>query len=280
MRLSSFLHSGRAAYGVVVDQGIVDLSERIAGASTLRDFLALTPTPNVDQIVAAGGAIPLADIVFEPVIPSPDKIICVGLNYNDHVTETNRTITEYPVLFARFAGSQIGHDRPLIRPKVSHQFDYEAELAVVIGRGGRDISEADALDHIGGYTCYNDASVRDWQRHTTQFLPGKTFAGTGAMGPWLVTPDEVGDPASLDIEMRLNGRVMQKANTSQLIHSIPSLIHYLSMILPLLPGDVIVTGTPGGVGARRNPQVWMKPGDVAEVEISRIGTLVNRVAAE
>jgi 2-keto-4-pentenoate hydratase/2-oxohepta-3-ene-1,7-dioic acid hydratase in catechol pathway len=185
-----------------------------------------------------------------------------------------------PVLFARYAGSQIGHGAPLIKPLESDEFDYEGELAVIIGKAGRRIPETEALHHVAGYACYNDGSVRDWQRHTQQFMPGKTFSGTGGFGPWMVTADEIPDPTELHLQTRLNGEVVQDTDVSLLIASIPRLISYCSTILPLLPGDVIVSGTPGGVGARRNPPLWLRDGDTCEVEISRIGVLSNPVRAE
>jgi 2-keto-4-pentenoate hydratase/2-oxohepta-3-ene-1,7-dioic acid hydratase in catechol pathway len=196
------------------------------------------------------------------------------------VQETGRTVTEKPMLFARYPGSQVAHGAALIRPKVSHDFDYEGELAAIIGTEGRHIGEADALSHVAGYACYNDGSVRDWQRHTSQFLPGKTFAATGGFGPWMVTADEIADPTALTLETRLNGQVVQHTTTDLMITSITRLIAYVSTILPLLPGDVLVTGTPGGVGAKRNPPLWMKPGDIVEVEISGIGCLRNAIADE
>ncbi|RWR50236.1 FAA hydrolase family protein [Sinirhodobacter ferrireducens] len=279
MKLCSFTKDGRASYGLVTETGIVDLGRRFA-APTLRDFLATG-----DLAAAAALASEPADYAFDavthdPVIPNPDKIICVGLNYHDHIQETGREETPNPVLFARYAGSQIGHGAALVKPLESDQFDYEGELAVIIGKAGRRIPEAEALDHVAGYACYNDASVRDWQKHTHQFMPGKTFAGTGAFGPWMVTADEIPDPAALHLQTRLNGQVVQDTDVSLLITSIPRLIAYCSTILPLLPGDVIVSGTPGGVGARRNPPLWMRDGDVCEVEISGIGTLSNPVANE
>ena len=214
------------------------------------------------------------------MIVDPDKIICVGMNYRDHVVEVGRTVTEQPSLFASFAGSQVGHLQPMVKPHVSDQFDYEGEVAVVIGKAGRHIREADALHHVAGYAAYNEGSVRDWQRHTTQFLAGKTFARTGAFGPWLVTTDEIPDPTQLTLETRLNGAIVQSATTDQLITSIPELIAYCSTILPLLPGDVIVSGTPGGVGSKRNPPLFLKPGDIVEVEVSGVGVLRNPVIAE
>jgi 2-keto-4-pentenoate hydratase/2-oxohepta-3-ene-1,7-dioic acid hydratase in catechol pathway len=214
------------------------------------------------------------------VIPNPDKILCVGINYVDHQRETGRDKTEYPVLFTRFANTQVGHRQPLIRPRASEKFDFEGELAVVIGRSGRHIPESDALSYIAGYACYNDGSVRDWQRHTTQFTPGKNFVGTGAFGPWLVTADEATGVADAAISTRLDGEEVQRARTSELVFGIRELIHYISTFTELAPGDVISTGTPGGVGAARKPPLWMKPGDMVEVEIEGIGVLRNTVAAE
>lgn len=279
MKLCSFATNGRASWGLVTDGGIVDLGKR-GLAATLRDFLA-----QGDLAPAAALAGEKPDFAFDavrhdPVIPNPDKIICVGLNYHDHIQETGREETPNPVLFARYAGSQIGHGQPLIKPLESDMFDYEGELAVIIGKEGRRISEADALSHVAGYACYNDGSVRDWQKHTHQFMPGKTFAGTGGFGPWMVTADEIPDPSALHLQTRLNGQVVQDTDLTLLIASIPRLIAYCSTILPLLPGDVIVSGTPGGVGARRNPPLWMRDGDVCEVEISGIGTLSNPVRNE
>lgn len=279
MKLCSFTTGGASSYGLVTDNGIVDLGKRFA-APTLRDFLA-----GGDLAAAAALASEPADYAFDavshdPVIPNPDKIICVGLNYHTHIEETGREETPNPVLFARYAGSQIGHDKPLIKPLESDLFDYEGEVAVIIGKEGRRIPEADALDYVAGYACYNDASVRDWQKHTHQFMPGKTFADTGAFGPWMVTADEIPDPTKMHLQTRLNGEVVQDTEVSMLVTSIPRLIAYCSTILPLLPGDVIVSGTPGGVGARRNPPLWMKEGDVCEVEVSGIGTLSNPIRAE
>ena len=223
---------------------------------------------------------PLDGLQLAPVIPDPDKIVCVGMNYRDHVAEVGRTVTEKPALFARFAGSQVGHLQPLVKPAVSDDFDYEGELAVVIGKQGRHILAEHGLEYVAGYSCYNEGSVRDWQRHTSQFLAGKSFAGTGAFGPWLVTADEIPDPSRLTLETRLNRQVVQHTTTDLMINSIPEQIAYISVMLPLLPGDVIVSGTPGGVGLKRSPQLFMRPGDVAEVEISGIGVLRNPVMAE
>lgn len=283
MKLVSFVDQGRPSYGVVKDKGVIDLGRRLGsrGLSTLRQLLAADAVADAARIAASEQPnFPLDGLMLAPVITDPDKIICVGMNYRDHVAEVGRTVTEKPSLFARFAGSQVGHLQPMIKPTVSEQFDYEGEVAVVIGKTGRHIREADALNHVAGYACYNEGSIRDWQRHTTQFLAGKTFAGTGAFGPWLVTADEIPDPTKLTLETRLNGQVVQRTTTDKLITSVPELIAYCSTILPLLPGDVIVTGTPGGVGLKRNPPLFMKPGDTVEVEVSGIGVLRNPVIAE
>ncbi|SEM41673.1 2-keto-4-pentenoate hydratase/2-oxohepta-3-ene-1,7-dioic acid hydratase (catechol pathway) [Gemmobacter aquatilis] len=279
MKLCSFTKDGRASWGLVTDAGIVDLGLR-GLAPTLRDFLAQGDLAPAQALAGAAADYAFDAVDHAPVIPNPDKIICVGLNYHAHVQETGREQTPNPVLFARYAGSQIGQGQPLIKPLESDEFDYEGELAVIIGKEGRRIAEADALSYVAGYACYNDASVRDWQKHTHQFMPGKTFAGTGAFGPWMVTADEIADPTALHLQTRLNGQIVQDTDVSLLITAIPRLIAYCSTILPLLPGDVIVSGTPGGVGARRNPPLWMRDGDICEVEITGIGTLSNPVRAE
>ena len=282
MKFVSFNTAGRASYGVVRAGGVVDLGRRAGDRwPTLRSLIAAGAL--VEAQLLADSSEPdfsLVEIEFAPVIPDPDKIIFIGLNYRDHVAETGRPLTEKPALFARFAGSQIGHLRPLMKPFVSDEFDYEGELAVIIGKTGRHIPADRALEYVAGYSCYNEASVRDWQRHTSQFLAGKSFAGTGGFGPWMVTADEIPDPSRLILETRLNGQVVQHTTTDCMITSIPEQIAYISTMLPLLPGDVIVSGTPGGVGVKRTPPLFMRPGDVAEVEISGIGILRNPVIAE
>jgi len=283
MKLLSFTIEGHRSFGAVKDGGVVDLGRRMGpeGIDGLRSLLEGGRLQDAETIVA--GRSPdwsLEQISYAPVIPDPGKIICVGLNYRDHVEETGRTVTEKPTLFARFPCSQVGHLQPLIKPKVSDQFDYEGEVAVVIGRHGRHIAARDALRHVAGYSCYNEGSIRDWQRHTSQFLAGKTFAESGSFGPWLVTGDEIPDPSRLSLQTRLNGQIVQDTTTDLMITPVPELIAYISTICPLEPGDVIVSGTPGGVGARRNPPLWMKPGDVVEVEVSGIGVLRNTVVAE
>jgi len=283
MKLLSFAVEGRPSYGAVKDNGVVDLGARFAadGCMTLRQLLDANRLTDAVKLVASARPDHALDkISFAPVIPDPGKIICVGLNYRDHVAETGRTVTEKPALFARFACSQVGHLQALVKPKVSDDFDYEGELALVVGTAGRHIPADRALAHVAGYACYNEGSIRDWQRHTSQFLAGKTFAESGSFGPWLVTTDEIPDPSKLTLQTRLNGTVVQNTTTDLLITPVPELIAYISTICPLAPGDVIVTGTPGGVGAKRTPPLWMRPGDTVEVEISGIGTLRNTVVAE
>ena len=282
MKLVSFVSAGRPGYGVVRDGGVIDLGPRLGDRwPTLRALLAAGALAEAERVARdAAPDFPLEGLELAPVIPDPDKIICVGLNHRDHVAETGRTVTEKPALFARFAGSQVGHLRPLVKPAVSDEFDYEGELAVVIGTGGRHIPAERALEHVAGYSCYNEGSVRDWQRHTSQYLAGKSFESTGGFGPWLVTADEIPDPSRLTLETRLNGRVVQHTTTDLMITPVPEQIAYVSTVLPLLPGDVIVSGTPGGVGVKRSPPLFMRPGDVAEVEISGIGVLRNPVVAE
>jgi 2-keto-4-pentenoate hydratase/2-oxohepta-3-ene-1,7-dioic acid hydratase in catechol pathway len=280
MRLVSFAKTTGQGFGVIKNDGIVDLTGRTR-YSSLRALIAAGGLEEAAKIAAASEP----DVALEgthllPPIPDPGKIICVGLNYHAHVAETGRKLTEKPALFNRFAESQIGHLQPMIKPRESDQLDYEGELAIVIGKAGRRISEQDALGYVAGYACYNDGSVRDWQYHTTQFLPGKNFNGTGAFGPWLVSSDEIPDPSALRLTTRLNGNVMQTATVDMMITSIAAQIAYISTFTTLEPGDVIVTGTPGGVGSKRTPPLFMKAGDVIEVEIDRIGILRNTVVNE
>ena len=282
MKLASYLLDGRASYGVVEGKGVIDLGRRIGARHP--DLRALITAKALDEArTAAAGAKPdtgLDQIAFLPVIPNPDKIVCVGLNYEEHRVETNRDKTENPALFLRVPGSQVGHGQPLLRPRESKMLDYEGEIAVVIGTGGRRIPESDAWRHIVGYACYNDGSVRDWQRHTVQWTAGKNFARTGPFGPWMVTADEIPPNTVLTLVTRLNGTEMQRATTEMMIFKIPRLINYISTFAELVPGDVIVTGTPGGVGARRTPPVLMNPGDKVEIDIDKVGVLVNTIGED
>jgi acylpyruvate hydrolase len=245
------------------------LPELIAqGADLLLVGRTLGQSPSID----------LSTVLLLPPVPVPPKILCVGLNYEDHLEESGLKKPAYPEIFARFATSLIAHQEPIRRPRESIALDYEAELAVVIGKPGRRISQEQALDHVAGYSLFNDATVRDFQLRTPQWTIGKNFDGTGSFGPWLVTPDAVPPGArGLRIQGRLNGCVMQDARTDQLIFSVASLIEMISVAISLERGDVLITGTPGGVGAARTPPVFMKPGDIFEVEIERFGVLTNPV---
>jgi len=256
---------------VVWDADLADLDAQIA----------IGKLASAGAAAAAGETVDDALLAFLPPVAKPRKIICLGLNYRDHAEEAGLGIPEFPVLFGRFASSLIGHGAPIILPKVSEQLDWEAELVVVLSKGGKNIAEADALDHVAGYSVFNDASIRDYQLRTPQWTAGKNFDDTGAFGPWLVTPDEVpAGAAGLKIECRVNGEVMQSSNTGNLIFTVANTIHLLSTFMTLEAGDVIVMGTPGGVGVARDPQVWMKAGDVCEIEIEGIGLLKNAVVAE
>lgn len=283
MKLVSFERNGQAGFGAVIgDDGVVDLGAALGGRYA--DLQALLAADALGEAAAAiqgkAAEFRLGDVTLLPVIPRPGKIWCCGLNYGEHVRETNREVTEQPTFFLRVADSQVGHNQPILCPPESTQVDYEAEIAVVIGKPGRRIAEADVAQHIAGYACYNDGSIRDWQKHTSQWVPGKNFWRTGGFGPWMVTADEIPFGTVMRLQTVLNGQVLQDATTEMMIHSIARQIAYVSTIAPLQPGDVIVTGTPGGVGARRSPPVWMKPGDVCEIVVDQIGTLRNPIAAE
>jgi len=281
MRLASFRTAQGASYGAVTNQGIVDLGRRLGNRySDLRALLERSGLEEARKAAGSSADYKESEVTWLPVIPNPGKIVCVGLNYEEHRQETGRDKTEQPALFLRLAESQVGHKQPILRPRESKNLDYEAEIALVIGRAGRRISQKDSWNHIAGYSCYNDGSVRDWQRHTIQWTAGKNFARTGGFGPWMVTADEIPAGTLLTLSCRLNGERMQHATTEQMIFKIPKLIEYISSFTTLAPGDVIVTGTPGGVGARRNPPVWMKPGDKVEIEIDKVGVLVNTIGVD
>jgi 2-keto-4-pentenoate hydratase/2-oxohepta-3-ene-1,7-dioic acid hydratase in catechol pathway len=278
MRAVSFERDGAPGYGVVDGDTIVDVSDALD--TRFADLGAVVRSGALDQLRATRGATVSIDAVqFRPPVAGP-RIFCIGVNYHSHRDEMGRDASTHPTVFVRFPSSLVGHREPMLRPQASDRFDYEGELAVIIGRAGRRIARADALAHVAGYSCFNDGSIRDYQRHTSQFTAGKNFDRSGSMGPWLVTADEVGDPAALTLTTRLNGEVMQHSPTDLLIFDVPALIAYLSEFTELQPGDVIATGTPGGVGVARDPAVFMKPGDTIEVEISGIGTLCNVIVQE
>jgi 2-keto-4-pentenoate hydratase/2-oxohepta-3-ene-1,7-dioic acid hydratase in catechol pathway len=276
MRFCSFSREGRPAWGVV-EGGHVAVVDRWP---TLRDAIAADALAEAAAQAATARRVPLGDIDWQPLIPNSHKILCVGLNYEHHRRETGRADVAHPTLFTRFADSQTGHLNALVLPPESNRLDYEGELAVIIGKGGRRIPAAAALEHVAGYSCYNDGSIRDWQAHTIQFTPGKNWPRTGAFGPCLVTPEEFGDIGPQRLTTRLNGHVMQDARLAEMIFPVPRLIEYISTFTPLAPGDVIVSGTPGGVGAKRKPPVFMRAGDRVEVEIDGIGALVNTIVAD
>jgi len=280
MKLVSFTHQGRQSFGCVTRSGVIDFDRRWPG--TWRDLKALIADGRAawPQIPDDADADYSAETVaLLPPLPNPDKIICVAVNY---VAGDDRDAArpDHPLLFLRLAASQVAHGGPLVIPVESDRLDYEGELAVIIGEGGRRIPATEAFRHVAGYSCYNDGSVRDWQKHSSQFTAGKNFHSTGAFGPWIVTADEVGDVEALAIETRVNGVVKQSSNTARMIFSIPQLIAYVSTFTELVPGDVIVSGTPGGFGATRTPPEFLQAGDQVEVEIEHVGTLRNVVRRE
>jgi 2-keto-4-pentenoate hydratase/2-oxohepta-3-ene-1,7-dioic acid hydratase in catechol pathway len=278
MRLLSFVADGKELYGAVSGDGVVTLNDRI-GHGSLRAALAAGAMGAMRN--AATDARPdrkLADIKFLPLIPHPEKILCAGINYRSHAAETGRELPKQPSMFVRFTDTLVGHDGAMIRPNVSDNFDFEGELAVVIGKAGRHIKVEQALDHVAGYTCFVDGSVRDYQKFSV--TSGKNFPGTGPLGPWLVTTDEIPDPSRLTLMTRLNGQQVQHSPTDLLIYSIPQIIAFCSDFTALSAGDVIATGTPEGVGHSRKPPLWMKPGDTLEVEIIGIGTLRAHIVDE
>jgi len=279
MKFLTYSVGGETSFGLAAIGGVIDLKSRL-GVPTLKALIAAGGLARAEAVADEAFDHAWDDIAFAPVIPEPDKIICIGINYEEHRAETGRPVVAHPTVFTRFFNTQVGHEQPIVRPKASVTFDFEGELAVIIGTAGRAISEDRAFDHVAGYACYNDVSVRDFQQHTSQFTPGKNFPATGPFGPFLVTPDEVGPLGEQRIQTRLNGVVVQDAHLNQMIFNVPKLIAYCSIWTELRPGDVIVTGTPGGVGARRDPPLWMKPGDEIVVEIEGVGQLTNRVVDE
>lgn len=276
MRYFSYVHDGQERFGCLVGDGICDLAE-LSGLPDLKTYIAV----NADRLGREEGLEPvlgLKAVTFLPVIPNPSKVLCVATNYIEPGDEQKER-PEYPLTFTRFGVSQTGHGQPLRKPGISQKFDYEGELAVIIAKPGHRISEADALSHVAGYSCFNDGSVRDWQKHSSQFTPGKNFIHTAGFGPWMVSADELPDPGGLELRTRVNGELRQQNNTSRMIFSVPQLISYFSQFTMLEPGDVLVTGTPSGFGSTRKPPVFLNSGDIVEVEIDGIGTLRNPVGS-
>jgi 2-keto-4-pentenoate hydratase/2-oxohepta-3-ene-1,7-dioic acid hydratase in catechol pathway len=277
MKLASIRIDGTPAWGRVEgDEIIVPDKAFLQANPTLAAALGNDALGSVADS-GESARVPLEDAVFDPLIPAPGKIICVGINFMAHMQEMGREPPDYPWLFVRWGDSQVGHGQPLVRPAASEKYDFEGELALVIGKSARHVKAADALGYVAGYTCFMDGSIRDWQNHGSQFTPGKNFQSSGSFGPWLVTADEIPDPSVLNLETRLNGELMQHAPISDLKFDVPALIEYCSTFAELLPGDVISTGTPGGVGFARKPPVWLQDGDHMEVEIEGLGVLANPV---
>ena len=282
MKFVNFEFEGARSFGLLDGGHIIDLARHFDGQfPNLRSFVACDAW--LDLAREARKAEPLCsvgDINWLPVIHNPPRIFCVGLNYHSHRNEMGREPTGHPVIFTRTRESQTGHNQPILLPRVSNMLDFEGELAVVLSKAGRYIDESRAFEHIAGYACYNDGTARDWQRHTHQWTPGKNFPSTGAFGPYLVDWVEFGEVGPQKIETRLNGETVQQAHLSDMIFSLPRLIAYLSSFTTLQPGDVIASGTPGGVGFKRTPQLFMNPGDRVEVEIEGIGVLSNSIEPE
>jgi len=282
MKLASFVLTNRETWGAVVNGRIFDLASA-SGIPTLAEFVGRPEFGQRDEILAKSQNVAtLGEVTLLPVIPRPEKIVCAVRNYMDHHQEVlaagmQRELAEEPPIFLRVWRSQAAHEAPIVRPRVSETLDWEGELAVIIGVGGRGISEATAWHHVAGYSIYNDASIREWQFHAKQIAAGKNFESTGGFGPWMVTADEIAPGRALRLETRLNDEVVQSSHTGHMIFSIPKLIAYASTIFTLVPGDVIATGTPAGVGWSRKPQRFMKAGDVCEVEIEGIGVLRNPI---
>jgi 2-keto-4-pentenoate hydratase/2-oxohepta-3-ene-1,7-dioic acid hydratase in catechol pathway len=283
--LSFSTSTGRQGFGLVVEDGIVDLSTRYAGQyPTLREMIADDALATLaERHVGDKADMALSEITFEIPIPAPEKLICVGVNFPDRNEEykDGQAAPANPSLFIRFPRSFTGHEQPLIRPPESPQLDYEGEIVIVIGKGGRRIAEEDALDHIAALTLCNEGTIRDWVRHAKfNVTQGKNFDRTGSIGPWLVPFVDESQIADIKLETRVNGEVRQSDRTSRMIFSFRKIINYISTFTTLVPGDVIVCGTPTGAGARFDPPIWLKPGDVVEVEADGLGILKNTIADE
>lgn len=281
MKLASFTLDGRDAYGLVTADGVHPApADFRARRATLADVLRAGETRALATVCAAEPPLDPDTLRYLPVIPRPGKILCVGVNYLEHIREMGRERPSHPTLFTRFPDSLVGHGQPVVRPANSQQFDYEGELALVIGRPARHVAPDEVLQVVAGWTAFLDGSVRDWQRHTTQFTAGKNFPASGSCGPWLLTTDELPDPSGMRLETRVSGELLQSAPVSDLCFGIADIVAYVSSFCRLEPGDIIATGTPGGVGSARQPPRWLVPGDVVEVSLSGLGVLRNPVVAE
>jgi 2-keto-4-pentenoate hydratase/2-oxohepta-3-ene-1,7-dioic acid hydratase in catechol pathway len=281
MKIASFELCGAPTYGVVTKNGARPVTgDYLSRFSDLRSALAESSLPEISAATKESAACPLEELKFLPPIPNPAKIFCVGMNYLAHIKEMGRQPPAFPALFVRHADSLVAHDQKIIRPRVSSDYDFEGELAIIIGRPARYVKADQASGFVAGYSCFMDGSIRDYQRQTSQFTAGKNFPGSGAFGPWIVTSDEVPDPQVLHLQTRVNGEVMQRGDIADLCFGVFELVEYISTITRLLPGDVIATGTPSGVGAARKPPRWLESGDTVEVELDGVGILRNQVTEE
>lgn len=281
MRLISFLKNGSQHVGKMINETeALNVTPSRPGIASLKDLLETDMLSELQNITDGRDLEKISDLDLLPVIPNPSKVICVGINYVAHAAEAGRKVGDYPVIFQRYADTLVGHRQNLVCPIVSEEFDFEGELAVIIGKGGRHIRSEDAMDHVAGFSCFNDASVRDWQFHSHQYGMGKNFQNSGALGPEMVTADEIRDYRELEIESFLNGEKMQEGKLSQLAFDIPAIISYVSKAMAWRPGDVIATGTPSGVGFKRKPPIFLKEGDVFDVSIPGVGRLSNPVVSE
>lgn len=278
MKLISFRHEGSDSYGIVAGSGVIDAGRRLgAQLPTLRT--ALSSMDELRDLTGEAPDLDLSEVEYLQPITDPRRITCIGMNYRKHIEEVGGAVPEFPSMFSRQPHCQVGHLGEMVRPKVSDNYDFEGELAFVMGKPGRHISRERALEHVAGYSILNDGSLRDFQfQHS--LLAGKNFWRAGAFGPWLVTADELPDPSKLTLTTRLNGTVVQHSPTADLLFTVQDLIAYISQLWPMEVGDVVATGTPSGVGLGRDPKLWMQPGDEIEVEISGIGILKNTVVAE
>jgi 2-keto-4-pentenoate hydratase/2-oxohepta-3-ene-1,7-dioic acid hydratase in catechol pathway len=278
MKIGRFMQDGRAMDGVVQGETVQRVGPWHDAADPWQPFRLPALAPAELAALPVLQTLPLAALQCLPPIDLASKILCVGLNYRAHADEVGRAQASQPSLFLRAWDTLQGHGAPLLRPRASEQYDFEGEIAVVIGRPGRAIARAQAMEHVFGYTCLMDGSLRDFQKHSV--TAGKNFWRSGAIGPWILTADEVPDPRALRLRTRLNGQLVQQAGADALIHDIAALIAYVSQWTPLRAGDVIATGTPAGVGLSRTPPLWLAPGDVLEVEVEPVGTLRNTIAQE
>jgi len=283
MKIASALHDGITIFGVVKGNSISVLSNSFASPQALvAEVHTASGRSRVESMAATATTIDLSDVTLLPPVPLARRILCVGTNYADHIAESDRVseAPPHPVIFTRFPSSLVGHGEHLERSRASTSYDYEGELAIIIGQSTRYATRENALGAIAGYACFMDGTMRDFQRHTSQFVPGKSFDRSGACGPWMVTADEIDDPYALTLTTRVDGEIVQQASTSLLIHDLEAIVSYCSTFTTLEPGDIIATGTPGGVGYVKEPPLWLEPGREVSVDVTGVGTLVNTVIDE